>query len=120
MNRGTRLLRVYVQHGSTGMFLDRMGAWVKSRDQAYGFRHSQAAIGFCSIRGLAGVQLVLSWEPQGPKLPIQPFADRLDYLAAVEHTKELLKKNTSLREGQLRVISEWDPTEPAPRKPRHA
>lgn len=57
-------MRIVLQQKETGLYFKDIGAWVRNSSEAMDFVSSTAAIDFCVLNKLAGVQLVLKFEEQ--------------------------------------------------------
>jgi len=54
-------MRILLQQKDTGMYFRNVGLWVPAAAEAMDFVSSTAAIDFCAINKLTGVQLVLKF-----------------------------------------------------------
>lgn len=70
-------MRILLQQKDTGLYLKDDGAWVRQSAEAMDFVSSTAAIDFCVLNKVRGVQLVLKFEEQSYDivLPVQPGSD---------------------------------------------
>jgi hypothetical protein len=78
-------MRILLQQKETGLYFKDIGAWIREPAEAMDFLSSTAAIDFCGVNKISGVQLVLRFEeqrfdivmpvlpdkshPDGPRLP---------------------------------------------------
>lgn len=77
-------MRILLQQKETGLYLKDVGAWVRQSSEAMDFVSSTAAIDFCVLNKLPGVQLVFKFEEQSYDivLPVRPGSD-----SAAEHPR---------------------------------
>jgi len=57
-------MRILVQQKETGLYFKDIDSWVRQTSEAMDFVSSTAAIDFCVLNKLAGVQLVLKFDEQ--------------------------------------------------------
>lgn len=57
-------MRILLQQKETGLYFKDVGLWVRQSAEAMDFVSSTAAIDFCIINKLPGVQMVLKFEEQ--------------------------------------------------------
>jgi hypothetical protein len=55
-------MRIVLQQKDTGLYVKDIGSWTEDSLAAMDFVSSTAAIDFCALNNLAGVQLVLKFE----------------------------------------------------------
>jgi hypothetical protein len=55
-------MRILLQQKETGLYFKDIGSWTRSTAEAMDFLSSTAAIDFCVVNKLNGVQLVLKFE----------------------------------------------------------
>ncbi len=58
------LMRILLQQKETGLYFKDVGSWTRDTRDAMDFVSSTAAIEFCMVNRLPGVQLVLKFEEQ--------------------------------------------------------
>ena len=70
-------MRILLQQKETGLYFKDIDAWVRASSEAMDFVSSTAAIDFCVLNKLSGMQLVLKFEAQSYDivLPVRPGAD---------------------------------------------
>ncbi len=70
-------MRILLQQKETGLYFKDVGSWTRASKEAMDFVSSTAAIDFCSINKLSGVQLVLKFDEQKCDivLPVLPPRD---------------------------------------------
>jgi len=57
-------MRILVQQKETGLYFKDVGLWTRKSTEAMEFVSSTAAIDFCGLNKLNGVQLVLKFDEQ--------------------------------------------------------
>ncbi len=57
-------MRIVLQQKDTGLYFKDIDAWVRHSSEAMDFISSTAALDFCVLNKLKGVQLVLKFEEQ--------------------------------------------------------
>ena len=57
-------MRILVQQKETGLYFKDVGLWTRKSTEAMEFVSSTAAIDFCALNKLNGVQLVLKFDEQ--------------------------------------------------------
>ena len=57
-------MRILVQQKETGLYFKDVGSWTRKSSEAMEFVSSTAAIDFCAINKLNGIQLVLKFDEQ--------------------------------------------------------
>ena len=57
-------MRILLQQKETGLYFKDVGSWTRDTGEAMDFVSSTAAIEFCMLNKLPGVQLVLKFEEQ--------------------------------------------------------
>jgi hypothetical protein len=57
-------MRILVQQKDTGLYFKDVGLWTRKSTEAMEFVSSTAAIDFCAVNRLNGVQLVLKFDEQ--------------------------------------------------------
>jgi len=57
-------MRILLQQTDTGLYFQDITAWVNDSAEAMDFVSSTAAIDFCTVNKLAGVQIVLKFEEE--------------------------------------------------------
>jgi len=57
-------MRILVQQKETGLYFKDVGLWTRKSTEAMEFVSSTAAIDFCAVNRLNGVQLVLKFDEQ--------------------------------------------------------
>jgi hypothetical protein len=57
-------MRILLQQKESGLYFKDVGAWVRSSPEAMDFVSSTAAVDFCVLNKLNGVQLVLKFDEQ--------------------------------------------------------
>jgi len=72
-------MRILLQQKATGLYFKDIGSWTPISVEAMDFLSSTAAIDFCTVNKLSGIQLVLKFDEQKydivlPVLPIRDFA----------------------------------------------
>jgi hypothetical protein len=72
-------MRIVLQQKDTGLYFKDIDAWVRTSAEAMDFVSSTAAIDFCVVNKLTGVQLVLKFEEQKYDIvmPVRPGAETL-------------------------------------------
>jgi hypothetical protein len=70
-------MRILLQQKETGLYFKDIDAWTREAGEAKDFLSSTAAIDFCLLNKITGVQLVLKFQEQGydivrPLSPDQP------------------------------------------------
>jgi hypothetical protein len=70
-------MRIVLQQKETGLYFRDVGSWERNSVEAMDFVSSSAAIDFCVLNKLKGVQLVLKFEEQRYDivLPMRPGQD---------------------------------------------
>ena len=70
-------MRILLQQKDTGLYFRDVGAWVAESSGAMDFVSSTAAIDFCAVNKLSGIQLVLKFDEQHYDivLPVQNAAE---------------------------------------------
>ena len=73
-------MRILLQQKETGLYFKDIGAWIREPAEAMDFLSSTAAIDFCAVNKITGVQLVLRFEEQRydivmPVVPEKPHPD---------------------------------------------
>ena|ERR1041385_1653950 len=58
------LMRILLQQKETGLYFKDVGAWTRASREAMDFVSSTAAIDFCGLNKLSGIQLVLKFDEQ--------------------------------------------------------
>jgi hypothetical protein len=71
-------MRILLQQRETGLYFRDVGSWTRNHAEAMDFVNSTAAIEFCVLNKLSGVQLVLKFEEQQYDivLPVAAPADQ--------------------------------------------
>ena len=71
-------MRILLQQKDTGLYFKDIDAWVRSGSDAMEFVSSTAAIDFCVLNKLNGVQLVLKFDEQKYDIvmPVLPMKDQ--------------------------------------------
>ena len=75
-------MRILLQQKATSLYFKDIGSWTRLSLEAMDFLSSTAAIDFCAVNKLSGIQLVLKFDEQKydivlPVLPVRDFsADR--------------------------------------------
>ncbi len=72
-------MRILLQQQATGLYFKDIGSWTRISLEAMDFVSSTAAIDFCAVNKLSGIQLVLKFAEQQydivlPVLPARDFA----------------------------------------------
>src|SRR5437879_6074500 len=72
-------MRILLQQKQNGLYFKDVGSWTRISMEAMDFVSSTAAIDFCAVNKLSGVQLVLKFDEQKydivlPMLPPRDFA----------------------------------------------
>jgi len=57
-------MRILVQQKETGLYFKDVGSWTRKSREAMEFVSSTAAIDFCALNKLNGIQLVLKFDEQ--------------------------------------------------------
>ncbi|HHY84936.1 MAG TPA: hypothetical protein GYA07_05310 [Verrucomicrobia bacterium] len=57
-------MRILIQQKETGLYFQDVGAWTRNSSEAMDFLSSTAAIDFCVLNKITGVQLVLKFDEQ--------------------------------------------------------
>ena len=57
-------MRILVQQKETGLYFKDVGSWTRKSREAMEFVSSTAAIDFCTLNKLNGIQLVLKFDEQ--------------------------------------------------------
>ena len=57
-------MRILLQQKETGLYFKDVGSWTRISLEAMDFLSSTAAIDFCAVNKLSGIQLVLKFDEQ--------------------------------------------------------
>ena len=57
-------MRILLQQKETGLYFKDVDSWTRASLEAMDFVSSSAAIDFCTVNKLAGIQLVLKFDEQ--------------------------------------------------------
>ena len=70
-------MRIVLQQKNTGLYFKDIGSWVRAGSEAMDFVSSTAAIEFCVLNKLSGLQLVLKFDEEKYDivLPVRPLSD---------------------------------------------
>ena len=55
-------MKILLQNLRTKLYCDLLGVWTDNPSLAYDFRHSNRAVDYARLKGLADVQLVVNFE----------------------------------------------------------
>ncbi len=71
-------MRIVLQQKDTGLYFKDIDAWVRASSDAMDFVSSTAAIDFCALNKLNGIQLVLKFEEQKYDIvmPVRPAPEQ--------------------------------------------